>query len=148
MGTVGVREEHPPSSIPGMVLATTKPLTKYSRDTDPSIWLKDYRMACLTGELMMSSSSSNISPFTSATARTPGSSTCRQAASTTGVTSRASSSATSRAPMCDWETPGTLGTAGRRHEKLSVSTSAASPSSATTSPTWRMLTLSVSSSRE
>jgi hypothetical protein len=63
-------------------------IVKYNGETDPCVWLNDYRLACQLGgatndEVIIC----NLPPhLTSPTRRGRGSSTCRPARSTTGTT--------------------------------------------------------------
>ena len=61
-------------------------IVKYSGETDPAVWLNDYRLACRWAVRRTTRSSSATSPFTSLTPHERGSSTCPRTRSITGPT--------------------------------------------------------------
>jgi hypothetical protein len=82
-------------------------IVKYNGETDPRVWLNDYRLACQLGGATSDEVIIRNLPYTSAIQPGRGSSTCPPARSTTGMIWSARSWATSRAHMCALGTPGT-----------------------------------------
>ena len=61
-------------------------LVKYSGETDPAVWLNDYRLACQLGGATENVVIIRNLPFTSLMPHGRGSSTCPRTRSTTGLT--------------------------------------------------------------
>jgi hypothetical protein len=87
------------AKFPSRLHALTN-VPRYDEDTNPSVWLEDYRLVCHAGGATNNLFVIKNLLSTLATPRGHGSSTCRGTRSTTGPTYVRFSSATSKAPTC------------------------------------------------
>ena len=110
-------------------------ITKYGRETNPSLWLDDYRLHAELARWRGMISSSATSPSTSRTQLEPGSSTFRRTGSTVGRTYKRFLLEIYRARTNALGTPGTSRAAGGRQESPYGTTSGGSLRSAMSSPT-------------
>jgi hypothetical protein len=108
-------------------------ITKYNGETDPRVWINDYRVACQLGGATTDEVIIRNLPCTSPTQRGCGSSTYRPARSTTGTIWSAPSWETFRARTCALETPGIYAHAPRSSASRSGTSDDAFPSAARSS---------------
>jgi hypothetical protein len=105
-------------------------IVKYNGETDPRVWLNDYRLACQLGGATSDEVIIRNLPCTSPTQRGRGSSTYLPARSTTGTTWSARSWEISKARTCALGTPGICALAPRSPVNRSGTSYGVSPSAA------------------
>jgi hypothetical protein len=103
-------------------------IDKYTGETDPRVWLNDYRLACHLGGATTDEVIIRTCRCTSRTRLGRGSSTCRPVRSITGTIWFVRSWGTSRALTCVSGTPGTYGRAPRSPASCSGTSYGAFPS--------------------
>jgi hypothetical protein len=111
-------------------------IVKCNGETDPRVWLNDYRLACQLGGATSDEVIIRNLPLHLGDSARRGSSTCPPARSTTGTIWSARLWATSRAHTCSLGTPGIYAPAPRGPASRSGTSYGASPSAVQSSQAW------------